>query len=215
MRKLYSYYRSSAAYRVRIALNIKNLTYEYQAIPLKQSGDNVFIQQYSPINPQRMVPVLQDNGNRIYQSLAIMEYLEEVYPEISILPKAHLDKAYVRGIAQIIACDIHPLNNLRVLRFLENECHVNEDEKLHWYRHWVSEGLMAIETILKSAHHVGKCCYHDMPTMADMCLIPQVYNAKRFQCALENYPIINRIYDYCITLPAFIEAAPENQPDAE
>lgn len=212
--KLYSYYRSSAAYRVRIALNLKQLPYETVGVHLLKNGGEQKQPAYSAKNPQKLVPALEDNGQVFTQSLAIIEYLDEAYPAQPLLPAAATECARVRAIAQLIACDIHPLNNLRVLGYLQNQLGADETAKTEWYRHWIQEGFAALETLLQS-EQTGRFCHGDTPTLADCCLVPQVYNARRFQVDLSPYPTIVRIVAECEALPAFQAAAPENQPDAE
>ena len=209
--KLYSYYRSSAAYRVRIALNLKLIDHQQQAV-------NLFTQEeekeyYKNINPQSMVPVLEHNGVTFFQSMAILEYLEELHPENPILPIDRSDRATVRALSNIIACDIHPLNNLRILKYLSDEFKVNEEGQGNWYRHWIEQGFQAFESHLKTLSN-GTVCFAENPGMADILLIPQVFNARRFDVDLSQFPIISSIEKYCLNLPAFAEAQPENQPDA-
>lgn len=217
--KLYSYFRSSASYRVRIALNLKGLSYEVAPVHLLKNGGEQFSAEYRKLNPDALVPALIDesaaDAAALTQSLAIIEYLEETHPAPPLLPHDALDKAYVRSIALSIACDIHPLNNLRVLRYLVRQLHVEEEGKNAWYRHWCEQGLAAIETMLAMDKRVGKFCYRDMPTLADCCLIPQVANAQRLSCDLSRMPTIMRINDACLSLEAFASAAPARQPDAE
>ncbi|NOZ41560.1 MAG: maleylacetoacetate isomerase [Alphaproteobacteria bacterium] len=208
---LYGYFRSSAAYRVRAALNIKRL--EYTAIPLSLlAGDNKAA-SYLDKNPQGFVPYLTDGTVAIGQSLAILEYLEETYPEPALLPSDGAGRARVRQLAGIIACDIHPLDNLRVLKYITGIFEVSADQKTAWYHHWIIAGFRAIETLLKDAGS-GDFCHGDKVTFADLCLVPQVYNARRFKCPLTDFPNITRITDNCNRLEAFIQALPENQADA-
>lgn len=217
--KLYSYFRSSAAYRVRIALNLKALPYEVIPVHLLRNGGEQHTPEYRRLNPDALVPALVDNpsGNAavLTQSLAIIEYLDEAYSKPPLLPQSALDRAYVRSIALSIACDIHPLNNLRVLRYLVRQMHASEEDKNAWYRHWCEQGLAALETVLANDERVGTFCYQDTPTMADCCLIPQVANAQRQNCDLSRMPTIMRINAACLALDAFIRAAPSQQPDAE
>ena len=216
--KLYSFFRSSAAYRVRIALNLKGLPYEVIPIHLVRSGGEQLTPEYRELNPMALVPAFIDDANSravLTQSLAIIEYLEEEYPAPPLLPADAGDRAYVRSIALSIACDIHPLNNLRVLRYLVRKLNVSEDDKNAWYRHWVEEGLGSIEALLAKDPRAGTFCLGDSPTMADCCLVPQIANAQRFNCELSHVPTIMRIHDACIALDAFANAAPANQPDAE
>jgi maleylacetoacetate isomerase len=217
--KLYSYFRSSASYRVRIALNLKGLSYETVPVHLVKDGGQQFAPEYRALNPDALVPVLIDAVSgaaaALTQSLAIIEYLDEVHPSPLLLPPNPLDRAYVRGIALSIACDIHPLNNLRVLRYLVRKLHVSEDDKNAWYRHWCVQGLTALETLLAGDKRVGVFCYGDTPSLADCCLIPQIANAQRLGCDLSSMPTLMRINEACLALDPFMRAAPANQPDAE
>lgn len=217
--KLYSYFRSSASYRVRIALNLKGLSCETVPVHLVKDGGQQFVPEYRALNPNALVPALIDEANgattALTQSLAIIEYLDEIHPAPPLLPPNALDKAYVRGIALMIACDIHPLNNLRVLRYLVRELRINEDDKNNWYRHWCEQGLTALEAMLAKDKRVGVFCYGDTPTLADCCLVPQIANAQRFSCDLSAMPTLMRIHDACLALDSFAKAAPANQPDAE
>lgn len=213
MTTLYGYFRSSAAYRVRIALNLKGLDYDQVPVNLvkgeQRSGDHL------TRNSQGLVPSLVLNDSCVInQSLAICEYLDEVYPEPALLPADALARAQVRALAQLVACEVHPLNNLRVLKYLVGELGVDEAAKLAWYRHWIAEGFTAMEATLSSAPSSGDFCHGGTPTLADICLVPQVYNAERFECDLSAYPTLQRIAANCRTLPAFQKAAPEAQPDA-
>lgn len=211
--KLYGYFRSSAAYRVRIALNLKGLAYEQVAVNLAD-GEQRGVDNLAR-NPQGLVPVLEtDDGTRLTQSLAICEYLDERYPEPPLLPADAAERARVRALAQAIACEIHPLNNLKVLKYLTGELGVSDEARLGWYRHWISEGFDALETRLADSPATGAFCHGDTPTLADACLVPQVFNARRFDCDLSAYPTIRRIAERCATLDAFQRAAPTAQPDA-
>lgn len=214
--KLYSYFRSSAAFRVRIALALKNINYQVIPIHLVKNGGEHKQSDYTAINPQQLVPALDDNGTIITQSITIMEYLEDKYPATPLLPSNAQDRAFVRSLMQLIACDIHPLNNLRVLQYLQNTLSINDNQKNNWYHHWITTGFDAIEQMLANHHQINKplFCYQNLPTLADCCLIPQVYNAKRFDFDLSKYPNISHIYKHCMTLQAFQEAYPDNQPDA-
>lgn len=211
--KLYSYFRSSAAYRVRIALNLKKLPHETAYIHLLKDGGEQRSAAYAALNPQKLVPSLETEEGVFTQSLAIIEYLEEVSPEIPLLPTDPAGRARVRTIAQLIACDIHPLNNLRVLQYLQQHLGAGEAVKNAWYIHWITEGFDALEQLLQSPQ-TGRFCHGDSPTLADCCLVPQVYNARRFHMDLSPYPTLSRISAECETLPAFAAAAPENQADA-
>jgi len=214
--KLYSYFRSSASYRVRIALNLKGLAYDVVPVNLLKSGGEQHAAAYRQLNPDGLVPTLIDDaaGVPLTQSLAIIEYLEETYPQPPLLPAEPADRAYVRSIALAIACDIHPLNNLRVLRYLIREMHVDDDAKTMWYRHWCEQGLAALETTLAADPRVATFCYGETPTLADCCLIPQVANAQRFECDLSAMPTVMRIHQACMALESFAKAAPGVQPDA-
>lgn len=208
--RLYDYWRSSAAYRVRIALNYKGLTYEQVPVDLRAGAQRT--PEFLEINPQGLVPVLEHEGVRLIQSLPILNYLEERYPEPPLLPADAAGRATARGIAVAIACEIHPLNNTRVLHYLEHELGLGEAQRLVWYHHWIAEGFRAIEAML--ARSAGDFCVGDAPTLADVCLVPQVYNARRYQCDLAPYPTIRRIDERCRQIIAFARAAPERQPDA-
>ncbi len=210
---LYSYFRSSAAYRVRIALNLKKIDYEIRAVHLVKDGGEQFIADYLALNPQGRVPVLVVGDKVITQSTAIIEYLEEVYPRPALLPSHADEHAYVRSLAQIIACDIHPLNNIRVLKYLEANSTI--DTKGEWYRHWIQEGFVALEQLLLRHNYSGQFCFANSPGIADAFLIPQVYNALRYGCDLKEFPLISGIYHQAMKESAFSDAAPENQPDAE
>lgn len=215
--KLYSYFRSSASYRVRIALNLKGLPYEVIPIHLLRNGGEQLTPEYRQLNPDGLVPTLieEQSSAVLTQSLAIIEYLEETHPQIPLLPQDALDRAYVRGIAMSIACDIHPLNNLRVLRYLVRQLNVSEDDKNAWYRHWCEQGLAALETMLAKDKRVGDFCYGNTPSLADCCLIPQIANAQRLNCDLSRMPTLNRINAACLAVDAFAQSAPSQQPDAE
>ncbi len=210
--KLYTYFRSTAAYRVRIALNLKNIEHELVAVNLLAGEEQKA--PYIEINPQRLVPAFEHDGKILYQSMAILEYLEEDYPEPSLLPDDSAERADVRALANVIACDIHPLNNLRVLKYLAGTLEVDEQAKLAWYHHWVCEGFDAIETRLAKTSN-GRFCFGDQPGLADVMLIPQVFNAHRFEVDMAAYPTISSIDRHCLSLDAFSRAAPENQPDAD
>lgn len=210
---LYSYFRSSAAYRVRIALNLKDVEYQIRPVHLIEDGGEHRQEDYCRLNPQGLVPTLVIGTTVLAQSSAIIEYLEEVYPNPALLPDSAEDRAYIRQLAQIIACDIHPLNNLRVLNFLKSTMEDYSDTKI-WYRYWVHEGLQAFESLLEKHRSSGRFCFGDKVGMADVFLIPQIYNAKRFQCELAMFPLIQSIYENCRNIEAFSNAAPENQLDA-
>ncbi len=212
--RLYSYWRSSAAYRVRIALNLKGLAHEVVPVHLLKDGGEQHTRAYADLNPQELVPVLL-HGNRVLrQSMAIIEYLDETWPTPPLMPAVARDRQRVRAIAQMIACDIHPLNNLRVLQFFENTWNVPQAEREAWVRHWVGAGLAAVEQVLDDHPSTGTFCDGEMPTLADCCLVPQVFNAERFGVDLAPFPTIRRITAACLAEPAFEAARPENQPDA-
>jgi len=213
--QLYSYFRSSAAYRVRIALNLKGLQYDILPVHLVRGGGENFKPEYLSVNPLGLVPALATEEGPVIQSLAIIEYLEEMHPEPPLLPSSPHERARVRALAQTVASEIHPLNNLRVLDYLVNRLGADEEQKLAWYRHWVNEGLAGMEALLAGNPQTGSFCHGDRPTLADCCLIPQLYNAVRFDCPLDAFPTIRRIETGCSEMQAFRDAAPENQPDAE
>lgn len=219
MLKLYGYWRSSAAYRVRIALNYKGLEAEEISVHLVKDGGEQHKADYAELNPQELVPVFIDTGSDdskeafvLSQSVAIIEYLDEKYPELALLPQNIQEKAIVRSMAMSIACEMHPLNNLKVLQYLAKELNVDDDAKSEWYHHWIHEGFSALEKQLKK--HAGQFSFGDSVTLVDLCLIPQVYNANRFNVDLSPYPNIVRITQHCNQLDAFIDAMPENQADA-
>lgn len=206
--KLYDYNRSTACYRVRIALNIKNIHYEKISLHLIDNGGEQHQQEYHDINPQELVPSLVTNGQIITQSLAIIDYLEELFPANPLLPPTLLEKTQARTLALLIACDVHPINNLRVLNRLKQQFHAREDSVLDWYHHWLRTGFDAFEEQLNRLTRSKAVCIGDTPSVADICLIPQVYNAQRFNFAMDDYPLINEINSYCLTVPAFKNAAP-------
>lgn len=206
--RLYDYWRSSAAYRVRIALNIKGLDFEQVPIDLRASGQQT--EDYLAINPQGLVPFLEDGDLAIGQSLAIIDYLEETHTNPAILPADPAGRARVRSLAQIIACDIHPLNNQRVLRYLENDLGCDQLKRMIWYHRWIADGFKAFETAVKAMP--GDFCCGDEPTLADICLVPQVYNAKRYEVDLGPFPTIRTINERCQEIEAFAKAAPQHQP---
>lgn len=214
--KLYSYFRSSAAYRVRIALNLKGLSYEYVPVHLLRDGGEQLKPAYREVNPDGIVPTLiDDEDHAIRQSLAIIEYLEETHPEPPLLPKSPADRAHVRSLALQVACEIHPVNNLRVLKYLKHSLGVDDAAKDAWYRHWIEAGFETLEQRLAHDPRTGKLCYGDTPTIADLCLVPQVFNANRFKIDTARYPTIQRIADYASQIDAFAKAAPGVQPDSE
>ncbi|PCI47489.1 MAG: maleylacetoacetate isomerase [Alphaproteobacteria bacterium] len=209
--ELYGYFRSSTAYRVRIALNMKGLDCTH--IPLSILAGEHKAQEYLRKNPQGFVPYMTDGDVAMGQSMAMLEYLEESYPEPALLPKDAAGRARVRQLSGIIACDIHPLDNLRVLKYITGVLGASDAQKTEWYHHWIREGFKAFETLLKDGKS-GDFCHGNEVTFADLCLVPQVYNAARFNCPLDDFPTILRIADNCNRLEAFIEALPENQADA-
>ncbi|MBK8118951.1 MAG: maleylacetoacetate isomerase [Sulfuritalea sp.] len=213
--KLYSYFRSSASFRVRIALALKGLDYEYASVHLLRGGGEQFSAGFTAINPAALVPVLDDDGTVLTQSLAIIEYLDETRPLPPLLPGDAVGRARVRALALAIACDIHPLNNTRVLRYLTESLDVPEQQRNAWYRHWVETGLASIEAMLERDSRTGICCHGDTPTLADLCLVPQIFNAQRFGARLDHVPTVMRIHQHCLTLPAFAKSVPALQPDAE
>ncbi|WP_201703869.1 maleylacetoacetate isomerase [Paraburkholderia kirstenboschensis] len=217
---LYNYFRSSASYRVRIALELKGLKYDYVPIHLTRSGGEQFASSYAEVNPEMLVPTFVDaGGSVITQSLAIIEYVDETHPDPALLPQTPVDRAYVRSIANLIACDIHPVDNLRVLGYLKNVLNVTDEQKSAWYRHWVEEGFKALETHLvresRLGGRAGTLCFGDKPTLADLCLVPQVFNARRMQVPLDNYPTILRMAEAASAIPAFERASPGRQIDSE
>jgi len=215
MLKLYNYYRSSASFRVRIALKLKGLNYDYVPVHLTRGGGEQFAPEFKSLNADALIPVLDDDGRVLTQSLAIIEYLDETHPEPPLMPALPLDRAYVRGFALTIACEIHPLNNLRVLRYLVEELGASEDSKNTWYRHWVEQGLAALEARLVAERRNGRHVLGDQVSIADVVLVPQVFNARRFDCRLDHVPTLMRIFDHCMEMPAFADAQPSRQPDAE
>ena len=210
--QLYSYFRSSAAYRMRIALNLKGLDYGQVAVDLP--GGVHREAEFEAVNPQRLVPALIDGERTLIQSVAQMEYLEETRPEPPLLPADPAGRARVRALVQIIACDIHPLNNLRVLKYLQETLGHDDAARDRWYAHWIAEGFVALERLLAGSGHTGEFCHGEAPGMADVCLVPQVFNALRFNCPTEPYPTVMRIYEACNALDAFAAAHPARQPDS-
>lgn len=214
MRILYGYFRSSAAYRVRIALGLKGLEYQHKAVNLKPGVSEHKSADYMALNPQGRVPYLIDGEVSLSQSPAILEYLEEAYPDTALLPTEVAGRAYVRQLASLIGCDIHPLNNLSVLMQIKNQLGADENATNEWYHHWIVEGFTALEAMLSTSSHTGRFCVGDTPGLADVYLVPQVWNARRFNTPLDAFPTICRIDAACNEVQAFIDAAPENQPDA-
>jgi maleylacetoacetate isomerase len=211
--KLHSYFRSSAAYRVRIALNLKGLQPEMAFVHLRHGEQTQ--PPFAALNPEKLVPALEVDGETLTQSLAIIEYLDETHPTPPLLPADPLGRARVRGLALAIACDIHPLDNLRVLKHLKSGMGHSQAEVDGWYRHWIAVGLGALEAKLAGDPRTGRFCHGEAPGLADILLVPQIYNARRMECPLDGFPTLSRIDAECRSLPAFLAAAPENQPDAE
>ncbi|MEN3157089.1 maleylacetoacetate isomerase [Alkalimonas sp. NCh-2] len=211
--KLYGYWRSSAAYRVRIALALKGMAYESIPVHLVKDGGQQHQASYQELNPAELVPTLVDNELTLNQSLAIVEYLDAVQPEPALVPAEPKKAALVRAMALDIACDIHPLNNLRVLQYLTGPLQLTEQQKTAWIHHWLNTGFQALEQRLQQS--AGRCCFGDAVSLADICLVPQVYNALRFGLDMTPYPTIQAIYQHCNSLAAFAQAAPEAQADAQ
>jgi maleylacetoacetate isomerase len=204
---LYDYFRSSASYRVRIALNLKGIEYEHRPVSLINGAQND--PEYKALNPQGLVPMLEIDGHRLTQSLSIMVYLDQVYPDPPLMPRDPADGAHVRSMALAVACDIHPLNNLRVLKYLKNDLGVSEEAKDEWYRHWVAEGLAALEEMARP--RAGAFLFADSPTIADVCLVPQLYNARRFSVPITDYPTLRRADETASAHAAFAAAHPDRQ----
>jgi len=213
--KLYTFFRSSASYRVRIALNWKGIGYEQAAIHLRRGGGEQLMPAYQALNPQGLVPALEDNGRILTQSLAIIEYLEETHPNPPLLPQNAADKALVRSMALVIACEVHPIQNLRVLNYVKATYNQTDEQVNQWAQHWIDLGLSALQELIVGQSKGGKFCFGDSPSLADICLIPQLGNARRYGCDLSKYPTILAIEKNCNAIPAFTDAAPEKQPDAE
>ncbi len=212
--QLYSYWRSSAAYRVRIGLHLKQLEFATEAVHLLKDGGQQHAPDYAALNPQHLLPTLRHGQRTLRQSLAILEYLDEVWPSQPLLPVTAAGRARVRALAQLVACDVHPLNNLRVLQFFEHEWNVPQAERDEWVRHWIVQGLGAFEASLRDDPATGRFCHGDAPGLADACLVPQLYNARRFGVDVGQWPTVSAIDQACLALPAFRAAAPEAQPDA-
>jgi maleylpyruvate isomerase len=213
--KLYTFFRSSASYRVRIALNLKGIAYEQVPIHLRRGGGEQLQPAYKALNPQALVPALEDNGRILTQSVAIMEYLEEKYPAVPLLPKDPPHRALVRSMALVIACEVHPIQNLRVINYVKSKYDQTDEQVNHWAQHWIDVGLMALEEMIVAQPNPRRFCFGNTPTLADICLVPQLGNARRYGCDLSRYPNILSIEKNCMALPAFADAAPEKQPDAE
>jgi len=212
---LYSFWRSSAAFRVRIALNLKGIEYEVIPVHLRKGGGEQLKESYQSLNPNGLVPLYIDGGVTLHQSAAIIEFLEEKYPKPALLPNNIEDRAWVRGLAQDIAADIHPLNNLRVLRYLVGKLGVSDEARVAWYNHWLEKGLVSLEKRLSSDSRVGQFCYGNEPGMADLFLVPQVFNAYDAKISFSDYPTLHRITHNCMQLPTFVNASWEQQVDAE
>ena len=214
MRKLYTFFRSSAAFRVRIALNLKGLAYEPAFVHLRKAEQRS--PEYLKLNPEGLVPMLVTDGLALSQSLAIIEYLDETHPAPSFLPKTPAARARVRSLAQVVACDIHPINNARVLKYLTDELGIGEAQLADWYRHWIDLGLDSLEARLGRERETAKFCHGGTPGLADICLVPQLFNAMRFdKDPLTRRPVLKRIFEACMSLEAFDRAQPAKQPDAE
>jgi len=211
--ELFNYYRSSASFRVRIALALKGLDYDYKPVHLAKNEQ--FNESYAAVSAARLVPLLRDGEAVITQSMAIIEYLDETHPEPPLLPKTALERAYVRGLAQDIACEIHPLNNLRVLRYLTRDLGLSEEAKDRWYHHWVETGLEVVEQRLNKEGRAGRFCFGDAPGLAECVLVPQIFNAQRFNCRLDHVPRLMQVFEACMQLDAFIKTQPSACPDAE
>ncbi|MBT9525798.1 MAG: maleylacetoacetate isomerase [Rhizobacter sp.] len=211
--ELYSYFRSSASFRVRIALALKGLAYDYVPVHLVKSEQ--LKPPFNTLSPTQLVPLLKDGDALISQSIAIIEYLDETHPQPPLLPADALGRARVRALALDIACEIHPLNNLRVLRYLTREMKLSEDDKNRWYRHWVESGLEAVERQLAGNPAAGRFCHGDTPTMADVLLVPQIFNAQRMDCRLDHVPTVMQVFAECMKLDAFTAAQPSACPDSD
>jgi maleylacetoacetate isomerase len=210
--QLYNYFRSSASYRVRIALALKGLDYDY--MPVQLARNEQFNESYAALSAARLVPLLKDGDRVVTQSLAIIEYLDELHPQPPLLPGDALARARIRSIALDVACEIHPLNNLRVLRYLVKDMKLPDEDKNRWYKHWVETGLEAVEQQLARHPATGRFCHGDAPTLADCVLVPQIHNAQRMDCRLDHVPTVMRIFDACMALPAFANTQPSACPDA-
>jgi maleylacetoacetate isomerase len=210
--KLYTYFRSSASYRVRIALALKGLAHDVESVSLPKAEH--LAERYKGVNPQGLVPALEDAGHVLIQSLAIIEYLDERHPAPPLLPRDPFERAYVRAAAQIVACEMHPLNNLRTLKHIRTAYDLDDEGVNAWYRHWIAEGFTMLESFLVREGRTGRFSFGDMVTVADCCLVPQVFNAKRYECDLAPYPTVMRIFGECMKLEAFAATQPSKQPDA-
>jgi maleylpyruvate isomerase len=213
--QLFNYFRSSSSYRVRIALNLKGLEYEHVAVHLNRHGGEQFAAGFRAISPDAVVPVLATGTQHLVQSTAIIEWLEETHPARALLPQAADQRAWVRALCATIACEIHPLNNLRVLKYLTGPMGLSEEQKAQWARHWCEDGLAAVEAMLAQRGQPGRFCHGDTPGMADVFLVPQVFNAQRFGVDIARFQLIGAVVERCNELPAFSAAHPAQQPDAE
>ena len=209
--KLYNYFRSSASYRVRIALALKGL--DCELVPIHLVRGEQLAEAFGQIAPSQLVPLLDTGEHLLSQSMAIIEYLDEVHPAPPLLPGTPLDRARIRSLAQDIACEIHPLDNLRVLRYLVRDLKVSEDDKNRWYTHWVEQGLDAVEKRLAHDPRTGRFCHGDTPTLADCVLVPQIHNAQRFECRLDHVPTVMRVFGACMALDAFAKTQPSAYPE--
>ncbi len=207
---LYDYFRSSASFRVRIALNLKSVKHELKEVHLVHDGGQQHSDAYKALNSQELVPTLVDGDMTLTQSMAILEYIEEQYPKPSLLPGDLVQKSKIRSMAQLIACDVHPLNNLRILKYLKLKLKVEDEDKSRWYQHWVTLGFTSVEAMLGEVSRQSRYCFGDQVSMADLCLIPQVYNAYRFKCNMDVFPKIAEIYQNCMKHEAFVKAAPND-----
>jgi len=214
MIRLFGYWRSTAAYRVRIALNLKQVSYTQESVDLVKDGGAQNTPEFLAINPQGLVPALVVDGQSISQSMAILEYLEEKYPQPALLPKDLNSRAQVRQLCQLVCSDVHPLNNLRVLNYLKQDLKIDDEAKLGWYHHWLRKGFTAFEAILKKQEIKGPYTFGEELSLADACLIPQIYNANRFKFSMDDFPRLTEINANCLKLERFQNAVPENQPDA-
>ncbi len=211
---LHDYFRSSASFRVRIGLNLKGIVPERTCVHLLNNGGEQYSAAFTELNPQQLVPVLEDGDTKLIQSMAILEYLDETHPEPPFLPEGAAARARVRALSQVIACDLHPLDNLRVLKYLKDELGHSDDERNTWYRYWVAKGLATFEAMVAGHAATGSFCHGDQPGLADITLVPQIFNAKRLDCPLDGYPVLMGIFDNCMAVEAFDQAQPNNQPDA-
>jgi maleylacetoacetate isomerase len=212
MRELYTFFRSSTSYRLRIALAWKGLGYTAHYVSLPKMEHRT--EEYRRLNPQGLVPLLVDGERRVIQSMAMIEYLDEAYPEPPLMPRTIEGRAHVRAVSQIIGCDIHPLNNVRVLKRLQSQFGADEAARNEWYAHWIAEGLGSLESYVAGSGLAGAHCFGNEVTMADVCLVPQIFNAQRFGCPLDDYPILMAIFERCMRLDAFVSTQPSGQPDA-